>query len=152
MPPLFRDLKITSPDFESDGPLPDVHAADRGNQAPRLAVTGVPEGAVELAVICHDPDAPRPRGFSHWTLYGLPPKSTDIDADAVSRFRSGPNGTGSEGYFGPRPPAGHGRHHYYFWVYALNTAVDGAPSREEFLDRYAGDIIEQARIVGTYEN
>ena len=47
---------------------------------------------------------------------------------------------------------GHGEHHYYFWVYALDTTVEGTPTREEFLQKYAGNIIEQNRIVGIYEN
>ncbi|MFX0543136.1 hypothetical protein ACEWPM_015570 [Roseovarius sp. S4756] len=55
-------------------------------------------------------------------------------------------------YYGPQPPEGHGKHHYYFWVYALNTTVEGTPTREEFLDKYADNIIEQNRIVGLYEN
>jgi phosphatidylethanolamine-binding protein (PEBP) family uncharacterized protein len=25
------------------------------------------------------------------------------------------------------PPEGHGRHHYYFWLYALDTEIDAAP-------------------------
>lgn len=57
---------------------------------------------------------------------------------------------GKAEYVGPFPPAGHGTHHYYFWVYALSRAVEGAPSREQFLAEYAGDIIEQARFVATY--
>jgi phosphatidylethanolamine-binding protein (PEBP) family uncharacterized protein len=64
----------------------------------------------------------------------------------------GPNGAGGKQYYGPQPPAGHGEHHYYFWVYALDTKVDGTPTREEFLQKYAGNIIEQNRIVGIYEN
>jgi len=55
-------------------------------------------------------------------------------------------------YYGPQPPAGHGEHHYYFWVYALDTKVEGTPNREEFLQKYAGNIIEQNRIVGIYQN
>ena len=64
----------------------------------------------------------------------------------------GPNGAGDHQYYGPQPPAGHGEHHYYFWVYALDTNVEGTPTREAFLDTYAGNIIEQNRIVGLYEN
>ena len=52
---------------------------------------------------------------------------------------------------GPQPPEGHGLHHYYFWIYALDTKVIGEPSREEFLEKYADNIIEQNRIIGTYQ-
>ena len=148
----IQDLAISSPDFDPGGPMPDRHAYDQGNTAPTLRISGVPDDAVELAVICHDPDAPLPWGFTHWTLYGLPADTTEVTAASDERFRPGPSGFGEHGYGGPMPPAGHGTHHYYFWVYALSSAVEGAPSREEFLDRYGDAIIEQNRVVGTYEN
>ncbi len=151
MPLNIKDLKITSADFQPLGKLRDEHAGDKGNVLPKLTVSGVPADAVELAVICHDPDAPLANGFTHWTVYGIDPSTTDL-SDAQEKFRVGPNGGGDKQYYGPQPPAGHGEHHYYFWVYALDTKVEGTPTREEFLQKYAGNIIEQNRIVGIYEN
>lgn len=151
MPLNIKDLKIESLDFAPLGKMKDEHAGDKGNVIPHLKISGVPSEAVELAVICHDPDAPLARGFTHWTLYGLPPSTTDLTG-AQEKFRVGPNGGGQPGYYGPQPPAGHGPHHYYFWVYALNTKVEGIPTREQFLERYRGNIIEQNRVVGLYEN
>nr|WP_272214181.1 hypothetical protein [Marinicella sp. W31]MDC2877466.1 hypothetical protein [Marinicella sp. W31] len=90
-------------------------------------------------------------GFTHWTVYAIDPKTTDL-SDAQEKFRVGPNGAGDMQYYGPQPPAGHGDHHYYFWVYALDTNVEGTPTREQFLDTYADNIIEQNRIVGLYSN
>jgi Raf kinase inhibitor-like YbhB/YbcL family protein len=151
MPLSIKDLKIESPDFAPLSPLKDQYAADKGNVTPRLKISGVPREAVELAVICHDPDAPLARGFTHWTVYGIPPTTTALP-DAQNNFRIGPNGLGEAKYFGPRPPAGHGVHHYYFWVYALNKKVEGTPTREAFLDLYKDNIVEQNRVVGTYKN
>jgi len=147
----IKDLKISSPDFTAGGRLADKHSHDRGNVAPVLRIEGVPEGTVELAVICHDPDAPLPRGFTHWTLYGLPPGTTEVGPDADTTFRPGPNDFGEVGYGGPQPPGGHGPHHYYFWVYALSRPVEGTPSRTEFVEAYADAIIEQNRVIGVYE-
>jgi len=152
MPLNIKNLKIESADFKTGERLRDEHAGDKGNVVPRLKILGAPKEAVELAVICHDPDAPLARGFTHWTLYGIPTSTTDLGDKPDATFRSGPNGMGQPGYFGPQPPAGHGTHHYYFWVYALNTKVEGTPTREEFLERDAGNIIEQNRIIGTYSN
>jgi hypothetical protein len=76
----------------------------------------------------------------------------DPPSDADSTYRPGPNGAGTLGYVGPQPPAGHGPHHYYFWVYALDTKVDGTPTREEFLSTYGPHIVEQNRLVGSFEN
>lgn len=149
----IQDLQISSPDFAAGGRLEDRFANDQGNEQPALLISGVPEGAVELAIICHDPDAPMPDGFTHWLLYGLPADTTWIGHnEGDTQFRPGTNDFGTEGYGGPQPPAGHGPHHYYFWVYALDTPVDGAPSRREFLDGHGRHVLEQNRIVGIYEN
>jgi Raf kinase inhibitor-like YbhB/YbcL family protein len=151
MPLNIKDLKIESLDFEPLGRMKDEHAGNKGNVIPRFKISGSPDDAVELAVICHDPDAPLPRGFTHWTLFGVPPSTTDLN-EAQTKFRPGPNGAGKLGYYGPQPPPGHGPHHYYFWVYALNSRVDGTPTREEFLERYKDNILEQNRVVGLYQN
>lgn len=148
----IADLAVTSPDFVHLGPLDQRFTQYGDNLQPALAISGVPQDAVELAVICHDPDAPLPWGFIHWTLYGVPADTTEIAGQrGDATFRPGPTDKGAPGYVGPRPPAGHGRHHYYFWVYALRRAVAGEPSRREFLDTYADAIIEQNRLVGIYE-
>jgi Raf kinase inhibitor-like YbhB/YbcL family protein len=148
----IQDLRITSEAAAHGGRLDDRFAYDKGNEVPTLTISGVPDDAVELAVICHDPDAPLPHGWTHWVLYGIPTDTTTIDASADETFRGGPTGFGEPGWGGPLPPEGHGDHHYYFWVYALSRPVDGTPSREEFLDSYADAIIEQNRLVATYSN
>ena len=143
-------LVITSPDFVHGGALPEAAGAAFDNQAPVLDISGVPDGTVELAMILHDPDSARPEGFTHWLVYSLSPDTTRIDASTLGRARQGENDAGTTKYFGPQPRSGHGLHHYYFVVYALNTKVDGIPSRREFLNRYAPHILEQNRIVGTF--
>lgn len=148
--PLFVDkLAISSPDFDSLDRIDDRFTADGGHTVPRLRVTGAPEGTVEFAVICHDPDAPLPNGFTHWVVYGIPADAEELDLDADG-VRMAPNGAGFPVWYGPEPPHGHGVHHYYFWVYALSRRIDGEPSREDFLATYADAIIEQARTVATY--
>jgi Raf kinase inhibitor-like YbhB/YbcL family protein len=142
-------LVITSRSFQPDQPIPAEFSAEGIGARPILEISGAPDGTAELAVICHDPDAPMPNGFTHWTIYGLPPNTTEVGEQEIGR--EGPNSLGETGYTGPNPPPGHGPHRYYFWVYALDTAVDGTPSRENFLSQYAGNIIEQNRVVGTYE-
>ncbi|GAA3755409.1 YbhB/YbcL family Raf kinase inhibitor-like protein [Salinactinospora qingdaonensis] len=153
MPLNIADLSISCRQFDAGERIPDLHSADHGNVAPDLKITGVPEGTVELAVIMHDPDAPLPRGFVHWVCYGIAPSTTWVEGAGSGRnHREGPNTLGEKAYSGPQPPPGHGTHHYYFWVYALNTAVKGEPTREEFLADYAEAIIEQNRVVGTYSS
>ena len=53
---------------------------------------------------------------------------------------------------GPAPPSGHGTHHYFFHLYALDTPdrAEPLPDRAAVLEAMDGHIIEQARVVGTY--
>lgn len=147
----IRDLAVASPDIDPLGTIAARFTLDEENDVPRIAITGVPEGAVELAIICHDPDAPLAHGFTHWVLYGIPPHDIELGPQSDSEFRPGPNGAGLLHWIGPQPPEGHGLHHYYFWVYALDTSVEGTPTREEFLAEYGDRIVEQNRLVGTFE-
>lgn len=143
---LFIDrLTISSPDFPEHGTIPFPITADGGNTVPRLEFSGAPADTVEYAIICHDPDAPLADGFTHWTVYGIPVDATSLDGVDV---RVGPNDAGQHVWYGPQPPYGHGDHHYYFWIYALRAPVEGTPTRREFIERYGGSVIEQARTVG----
>ncbi|TAM71048.1 MAG: YbhB/YbcL family Raf kinase inhibitor-like protein [Microbacteriaceae bacterium] len=149
--PLFNgSLAVASPTIAALAPIPENHSADGGNVAPAITFSGAPQGTVEFALICHDPDAPLPSGFTHWTVYGIPAGASGVELSAEG-VREGPSGIGGHGWTGPQPPVGHGPHHYYFWLYALNRHVDGEPTREEFLRDYADAVIEQARLVGTFE-
>lgn len=148
----IQDLKISSPAFAPLGRIPTRHTGDGEDISPALELEGVPEGTRQLAVICHDPDAPLPDGFTHWVLYGIPPSARVIPEGGGSQFTEGVNDFGKSGYGGPMPPEGHGDHHYYFWVYALDTEIDAKPglSRRELLDRIGDHVIEQNRVVATY--
>ena len=144
-------MKLTSPAFAYGATIPERYTKFGANDQPELIITGVPPNTAELAVICHDPDAPVPAGFTHWTLYGIPPDTPKIPLNGEEQFRPGPNDYGDIGWGGPRPPEAHGPHHYFFWVYALDTSVEGTPERDDFLRDYASHILAQSRLVGLYE-
>lgn len=148
----IKDLVISSDAFEADARIPDRHAQEGGNVSPGLSWTGVPEGTKQLALICHDPDAPLPHGFTHWVVYGIPADATGITEGDGEAFTQGTTDYGDTGYGGPRPPARHGTHRYYFWLYALDAEVTDGPglTRAELLARIEDRVIEQARVVGTY--
>ena len=149
----IADLAISTPAFPPLGAIPDKHVYDGQNISPQLDWTGVPAGTRQLAVICHDPDAPLPDGFTHWVVYGIPPSEQGIKERGVSAFTEGVNDFGEPGYGGPQPPPGHGVHHYYFWIYALDTELGVRPglNRRQLLDAMSDHILEQNRVVGTYE-
>jgi Raf kinase inhibitor-like YbhB/YbcL family protein len=149
----IQDLRIKSSAFEPLTRIPDRYTSKGENISPPLTWTGIPANTRQLALICYDPDAPLSRGFTHWLVYGIPPSASALDAGDGTKFTQGINTMESMGYTGPAPPPGHGVHHYYFWLYALDTALDLPPGldRERLLDEIAPHIIEQARSVGIYE-
>ena len=147
------NLKVTSSAFSHLGKIPKRYAGDGENRSPPLELTGAPSGRKQFAVVSHDPDAPLPHGFTHWVLYGIPPATTKLAEGQDKSFTAGINDTGKPGYLGPYPPNGHGTHHYYFWVYALDVAPGMKPglNRLQLMDEIKGHVLEQARLVGTYE-
>ena len=147
------DLKLRSPAFKHHERIPGRHAGDGDDVAPALEWSGVPDGTKAFAVVVHDPDAPLVDGFTHWVAYGIPGDATGLTeggGDAVA----GTNSMGNAGYNGPAPPPGHGTHHYYFWVYALDDDLELEPGldRSALLAQIEDHVIEQARLVGTYKN
>ena len=149
----IKDLAVSSPAFAWGAPIPARHTVDGDDISPELRISGVPEGTRSLAVVCHDPDAPMLHGFTHWVVYGIPATVTAIPEGGGGEYEQGGTDFGKTGYGGPAPPPGHGTHHYYFWVYALDEEIGAAPTltRAELLDRMDGHVIEQNRLVGTYE-
>ncbi|NEU76185.1 YbhB/YbcL family Raf kinase inhibitor-like protein [Hassallia byssoidea VB512170] len=149
----IKDLRIVSSAFTPLERIPKRYTSDGENISPPLEWSGLPSGTQQLALICHDPDAPLPQGFTHWIIYGIPPTVSQLAEAGGSKFTEGINSSDKPGYTGPAPPPGHGIHHYYFWLYALDKELDLKPSlnREQLLNAIADHIIEQARVVGIYE-
>jgi Raf kinase inhibitor-like YbhB/YbcL family protein len=146
-------LQVSSPAFGDHSPVPQRHTGDGDDVSPPLHWSGAPEGTRSFAVVVHDPDAPLVDGFAHWVLYGIPAPTTDF-REGTDEFVAGTNSFGNVGYNGPAPPPGHGPHHYYFWVYALDDDLNLPPGldRRSLLDRMEDHVIEQARTVGLYEH
>lgn len=132
------------------------HACDGENLSPQFKWTGVPAGARSLALILHDPDAPKAGGFTHWVIYGIDPKMREIEEGVPKQAEftdfgiQGKNDGGGIGYTGPCPPAG--THQYVARLYALDVDIDlgpGAPKRE-LEESIRGHIVGQAALMGTY--
>ncbi len=147
------DLKVSSPAFTHHTRIPDRHSGDGEDVSPALEWTGVPEGTRAFAVVVHDPDAPLVDGFTHWVAYRIPGDATGLTEGATDLV-AGTNSFGNAGYNGPAPPPGHGTHHYYIWVYALDSDLELAPAldRRALIDAIEDHVIEQARLVGTFSH
>jgi len=145
-------LKLTSPAFDHHRAIPARHSGDGEDVSPELMWSGAPEGTKAFAIVVHDPDAPLVDGFTHWVAYGIPGDANNLPEGGGDAITHGTNSMGNAGYNGPAPPPGHGTHHYYFWVYALDDDLDLEPGldRRALIDRIEDHVIEQARLVGTY--
>jgi Raf kinase inhibitor-like YbhB/YbcL family protein len=149
-------MEISSEAFGAGGAIPIDHTGEGRDVSPALSWTDVPEGTKSFAVICHDPDAPLVKpgtyGFVHWVLYGIPGDVRALSEGADDHTR-GRNDFGADGYGGPMPPEGHGPHHYFFWLLALDAApaLPSGLTMWELLERVEPHVIGMNRLVGTYE-
>jgi Raf kinase inhibitor-like YbhB/YbcL family protein len=111
----------------------------------------VPEGAVSLALIVDDPDAPAGT-FTHSLAWGIDPGSGGL-AEGERAPREGRNDFGQTSFRGPCPPRGHGPHRYFFRLYALSAepGVQPGASRQELERALKDKVLARAELVGTYE-
>lgn len=147
-----QDLAIRSSVFGGHKPIPARHTGDGDDVSPPLEWSGVPAGTESFAVVVHDPDAPLVDGFTHWVLYGIAGDATGLP-EGADGGTAGVTSFGAPRYNGPAPPPGHGPHHYYFWLYALDADLGLEPGldRRGLLSQIEDHVIEQARVIGTYE-
>lgn len=153
-------IVITSEGVGVDGVIADSHAAEGDNRSPPLAWTEV-EGARSWALIVEDPDAPREDPFVHWLIWNIPAAATALPEGLANLNRlvspqdavQGRNDMKSHGWFGPRPPPGHGVHHYYFQLFAVDGPLDLDPEvpLAILVDALKGRVIASGQLVGTYE-
>ncbi len=144
-------LRVWSSSFENGARIDTRFTKYGDDVSPEIAWDGAPPETVEFAVICHDPDAPMPWYWDHWTVTGIPADVTSLpEGSRGTEYQLGETTFGESDYGGPGPPPGHGTHHYLFWVYALSAKVDGPLTRRAFLERHGADILAQERIVCTY--
>ncbi len=126
-------MTITSPAFGDGESIPVQYTADGDDISPPLQFDGVPDEAVELALICHDPDAPRAGGWTHWVAWGMAPDIGGLPENvppdpkaSAPGVTQGENSWGRIGYGGPSPPPGR-PHRYQFTLYALSAPVGLEP-------------------------
>jgi Raf kinase inhibitor-like YbhB/YbcL family protein len=148
-------MKLTSTAFADGGAIPTKHTGEGVDVSPALEWAGAPAETRAFALICHDPDAPLIKpgtyGFVHWVLYGIPASANGL-SEGIGEYTAGVNDFGNTGYGGPMPPEGHGTHHYFFWLMALDEAVDLEPGLTmwELLKEIEPHVIGMNRLLGTY--
>ena len=151
----LSDIELTSSAFQQREVIPRNYTGEGEDISPPLSWSNTPDGARSFALICHDPDAPLVTpgayGFVHWVVYNIPASVSEL-VEGETSYTSGVNSFAKSGYGGPMPPEGHGIHHYFFWVLALDTESDLAAglSMEELLREIEPHVIGMNRLVGTY--
>ena len=149
-------MQLKTSAFENRGKIPEKYTGVGEDISPPLEWTNVPEETRSFAVICHDPDAPLvlpgTYGFVHWVLYNIPGSVTSLP-EGNKDYTKGVNDMNNKGYNGPNPPEGHGVHHYFWWLLALNKELNLGEglTQWQLLEHIEPYLIGMNRIVGIYE-
>ena len=156
-------IEVTSTAFAHGQPIPPQYSGEGADISPPISWSGLPEGTQELVLICDDPDAPTAEPWVHWVVYKIPIAMTELPEGIERRARlkqpagvlQGRNSWPSDnvGYRGPLPPPGHGTHRYFFTLYALEAKLIVSPGMDKrgLLEEIKGHVLEEGRLMGTYE-
>ena len=131
--------------------------------APLAGTTSCQVHHLGFVLTVFDPDAPTGSGFWHWAVADIPVSTTSLDTNAGDENGTGvpdgaltlANDAGLNRYLGSAPPPGHGVHHYYFVVHAVDVESLGLPdgATPAFLGfNLFSHTLARAVLVGTYEN
>ncbi len=150
-------MNLSSPAFTDGGNIPAEYSCDGKSTSPEIDWMGAPLGTKALALVLHDPDAPRSGGFTHWVVYNIPPSAAMLNAGASPNGTlpqgtlEGQNGSGKPGYTGPCPPAG-APHHYQFTLYALDVplSLPAGKAKSDLEAAVNGHVLATAQLTGLY--
>ena len=162
--PELPTFAVTSSDMADGEPLHRAQVSGllgSGGEdlSPQLSWSGFPAGTKSFAVTMFDPNAPTASGFWHWAVANLPASTTSLDTGAGDGSAlAGDSVTlrgdsGQARYVGAAPPKGHGPHHYYVVVHAVD--VEALEVDENSTPAYLGfnlffHSLARGRIVATY--
>lgn len=145
-------IDLRSPAFSPHTIIPPRYARDGDNIPPPLEWSDVPDGTVELALICEDLDAPRGT-FTHWIVTGIDPAIRSVAEDPEPPGATDwPNDFGHKSYDGPQPPVGDDPHRYVFRLFALDAPVSASRDAEldEIRQRLGQHQLATGTLVGLY--
>ena len=137
--PKVASFEVTSNDVREGEKLSlpqvsGIFGAGGEDISPQLSWSGVPEGTKSFVVTVYDPDAPTASGFWHWAVVDIPANVTGLvrgagDKEDNSGLPAGAfqlrNDGGAARFIGAAPPVGHGKHHYFTVVHAVDVELLG---------------------------
>ena len=138
--PHVPSFTLTSTDLKdgrqlAQAQMSGIFGAGGQDKSPELSWSGFPKETKSFAITVYDPDAPTGSGFWHWAVKDIPAainslpsgagalNSTALPKEAVQL----PNDAGLAQFLGAAPPIGHGKHHYFITVYAVDVATLDIP-------------------------
>ena len=138
-------MKLESSALAAGAKFDKRFTGDGSDVSPPLAWHNPPAGTRQFALICDDPDAPSPRPWVHWVIYGiaadvhglpegLPAEPRLTEPAGAMQGRNTWTSGRVIGYRGPAPPPGK-PHHYHFRLYALDAPLDVKPGLERAASR-----------------
>jgi len=161
------NFSLRSSTFDDGGTIPLRNSAYGESVSPDLSWSGAPSGTESFALVLQDPDAPMAQPFVHWVIYAIPGSATGLpeglpteahpsSPSSIAGTIQGQNGARRVGYFGPRPPAGGGPHHYHFILYALDASPDAmgmeeGMGKDDLMDAIQDHVLGQTELVGVFE-
>ena len=155
---LGARLTVTSPAFASGKTLDAKYTQNGADMSPPLAWRKGPPGTRSYVVLVEDAGVNRAEPIVHWIVYNIPssmlylPSETPGDTSLPGDVMQGKNVSGSNGYVGPKPPAGQ-THSYHFQVFALSTRLDIDPAsadRAAVIDAMKGRVLAMGDLIGNY--
>lgn len=104
-------LRLTTPAFKHDQPIPLEYTRDAENVSPPLDWALIPAETQQFALIMDDPDAPTDEPFVHWVVYAIPREVRGLprglarhpQLNDLGGIAQGVNSFGHIGYDGPAP-------------------------------------------------
>jgi Raf kinase inhibitor-like YbhB/YbcL family protein len=155
-----RGLTLVSGAIDAEGLIDPIYSAEGDNLSPPLSWTADLE-AESFALIVEDPDAPGDEPFIHWMIWDIPGSATELPRGVANAPRldepqgaiQGRNGKGAHGWFGPRPPVGHGPHRYHFQLFALGKLLGMGPETDlkTLINALKGNVLAAGELVGVFE-
>lgn len=150
---LHRDnFRLRSAAFADGEALdPSFTAEEEDAVAPPLEWSAPPAGALELALVVEDPDAPSTEPFCHWLVWGLAAQKGQL-LEGETPPRVGKNAFGNSEWLLPDPPTGQAPHDYVFQLFALDRPLALMPgaTRDDLIGAMEGHVLATAVLTGTY--
>lgn len=151
-------MRLTSPEFEADGPIPVTYSRDGENVSPPLEWSEVPPGAAELALVMENISGTPET--AQWVVYHLSPRLSGIPkgfkhsrapSEPVEALQ-GTNDFGNVGYDGPLGTVNKSFRHR-FQLFALDAPLDlpAGADRKSLERAMSGHILEAAELTARYE-